>query len=111
MFAFFTFQATLLVNLLINVKDLVINRVISPTGAPFADINEAIFMLSLITEKTTRFISKNSRTLTYLPICVSRPHFSPIKKTIWRSGEIYFLISLARLILDSELLAPKLFSD
>ena len=80
MFAFFTFQATLLVNLLINVKDLVINRVISPTGAPFADINEAIFMLSLITEKTTRFISKNSRTLTYLPICVSRPHFSPIKK-------------------------------
>ena len=58
-----------------------INKVVSPTGAPFADAKEAIFKLPLVTgKKKTKITSKNSRILTYLPIYLlafTLPHISP----------------------------------
>lgn len=71
MFTFLIFKELKnnLINISINAKHLVINKLVSPTGAPFADANEAIFKLSLVTgKKNTKFTSKNSRILTYLPI-------------------------------------------
>ena len=44
-----------------KVKNIVINEVISPTGASIADINDPdpIVTLPLVTEKATKFTSKN----------------------------------------------------
>ena len=43
------------------------NKFISPTDAPISDITDAIVSVPLLTERTTKFIPKNSITFTYLP--------------------------------------------
>lgn len=39
-------------------KDIVTNEVISSTGTPIAEINDAIVILTVVAEKTTKFIYK-----------------------------------------------------
>ena len=39
-------------------KDIVINEVISSTGTPIAEINDAIVILTVVNENTTKFIYK-----------------------------------------------------
>lgn len=53
MFTFLIFKELKnnLINISINAKHLVINKLASPSGAPFADANEAIFKLPLVTGK------------------------------------------------------------
>ena len=62
-------------------------------------------LLQLVTERTTKYILKSSRTFTYIPmylLIASLKCISTIKIPC---------IELARLILNSELLISKLFSD
>ena len=49
-------------------KNIVIKEIISPVGAPIADVNHAALILLLLTERTIWFSSKNSRIFTYLHI-------------------------------------------
>lgn len=77
----------------------------SSSGASITDIIDTIVILPLITEITPKFTSKNPGTLIYLPIylpILSLSRFSPIKKIF------YFIGTLN---LNSELLAPELFSN
>ena len=45
-----------LTNPLLNVKIILINKVISPVGETIAVINHAILILPLVTERTNKFI-------------------------------------------------------
>ena len=68
-------------------------------------MNDAIVIPPIETERTTKLISKNSIAFTYLPrylFIYSKSRISTIRNVC---------ISLARLILNSQLLAYELFSD
>ena len=62
---------------LINLKLDVINTVVSPTRAPFDDINDAVFILSLVTERKTKQISKNPK---------------PFRKYLYITNICYYLL-------------------
>ena len=105
LFSIFFYFFSLLFNLLknsvtnplLNVKNAVINDVISLTDTPIADINDAVVIFLLVTWRTTKFLSKHPRTFTHLSIYLlifSLPGNSPIKK---------YCISLAHLSLNSKL--------
>lgn len=77
-------------NSLLNIKNMVINKIISPAGATIAA--QIIQLLYFHQQKFLHFhISKKSRTFVNI--------------------FINYFISLTRLILNSEFLAPELFSN
>ena len=55
-------------NTLPYVKNISISKVINPTSASVANVNAAVVILPLVTERITKLISKDPRKFTYLPI-------------------------------------------
>ena len=86
---FLRFISRFLTKLLLNVKTKMSIIVISPIAPLIADKNDAIVTHQLVTDKKTKLMSKNCRTVTYLPIYLLIfiiLHISPIK-------QLYILIT------------------
>ena len=55
-FSLFNLLKNSLSNPLLDIKNTLIIKITSPTGARVADINDAIVILPVATERTTKFI-------------------------------------------------------